>query len=129
MQTRAIACRLPQKSIFYLCADFRAAHSRAAMAFKKAIFIGFVFGAMSSQVLAADAAGPTGYDWNGLFGGVYAGYDFGHSHIFDNRVTTGVTDFDSGFNLGGIEAGLQASWNRQNGNFVWGFAGDVGYNG
>ncbi len=99
------------------------------MKFRNLAFIGLVFGAISGQAQSADLAAPAAYDWNGWFGGFYAGYDFEHSHIFDNRVTTGQTDFDSSFNLSGLEAGLQASWNKQNGNFVWGFAGDIGYNG
>ena len=83
----------------------------------------------ATGAFAADIAPVAQYDWSGYYAGLYAGYGFGGSHIFDNQINTGVTDFDSSFSLNGAIIGARGGWNQQRGQFVWGLEGDVGYNG
>src|SRR5450631_3363558 len=83
----------------------------------------------ATSAFAADVVPVTQYDWSGLYAGLYAGYGSGTSHIFDNEITTGITDFDKSFDLNGAIIGARGGWNQQRGKFVWGIEGDVGYNG
>lgn len=82
----------------------------------------------ASGAFAADIVPATEYDWSGYYAGLYGGYGFGASHIFDNQINSGFTDFDSNFNLNGLMLGAEGGWNNQSGKLVWGLAGDIGYN-
>jgi outer membrane immunogenic protein len=99
-----------------------------------------VAGAIAAAVLlsspAAFAADPVTdiapvNDWSGFYVGVHGGYAWGDADVNDGYLTwfgvpfagplANVTDFDLDGGLGGVQAGFQT----QSGNFVWGVEADA----
>jgi outer membrane immunogenic protein len=106
-----------------------------------AVSVGFFAFAIAVQPsLAADvptraptykvAAAPM-LDWSGFYVGANAGYAWGRATATDLPASNGVCWADCGFQWGpdidGFNGGLQAGWNVQVQNWVFGIEGDVGY--
>lgn len=92
-----------------------------------------LFAVSSIPVQAADMSmEPIAFDWSGFYVGAHAGY--GEANI---KGMYDINDFDPGdifaengegtfdLNLDGFVGGLQAGYNWQSGNFVFGVEGDV----
>jgi outer membrane immunogenic protein len=83
----------------------------------------------ANGAMAADIAPVTQYDWGGFYVGAHAGYGMGSAYFYDENVASGLVDWENTYNVNGLLFGLQAGWNKQSGNFVWGLEGDAEYNG
>ncbi|MGE5536740.1 MAG: outer membrane protein [Acidobacteriota bacterium] len=76
----------------------------------------------------ANDASPT-FDWSGTYIGAHIGYGWGHSNFFDDQYNGRPPFFPPvswGAASDGVIAGIQAGYNWQRGNTVFGVEGEIG---
>ncbi len=64
------------------------------------------------------------FTWNGAYGGIYAGYGFGHANW-----TSSLGPSTGNFNVSGATAGVTLGYNMQFNALVLGIEGDLGWSG
>ena len=90
---------------------------------KRFLLVGAALLALAT-VAPANAASP-GWSWDGWYLGGNAGYSWGRSKTTTTFIANTTQTFNSSVNMNGWLAGLQAGFNKQNGNWVWGIEADI----
>lgn len=78
--------------------------------------------ALTLSISAAAAASPASFTWTGFYVGGHVGYGWGD-------VDATLTSITGKYDTRGAIAGVQAGRNMQNGNWVYGWVGDVSFTG
>ncbi len=82
---------------------------------------------LGTPVIAADMVDvATVHDWSGLYLGLNAGYGFGGDDAVGIDYDPGAAYTDvANLDVSGFFGGLQAGWNLQHGNWLFGVEGDL----
>jgi outer membrane immunogenic protein len=91
--------------------------------------------AFAAPALAADLpaytkappiAAPT-YDWSGYYVGVFGGYGYGNHNLNNATGPAGSANFTTNYSSEGALGGVEAGYNFQSGNIVFGVEGDYSW--
>jgi len=98
-------------------------------------------GLLAAPAIAADppvyeapfVAAVAPYDWTGFYAGLHGGYGWGdvdtHTTYLPSPPVFNGDPFSQSTDIDGFLGGIQAGFNWQNGNFVFGVEGDISYTG